>query len=779
MFNRLRTKLTVLYAGLFGLTLIFISLTVYAAISSNATRMVRSELEASGGVFERIWALKEEQLRDGARLLSRDFGFRAAVATNDGATILSALDNLKARFGLDIAFIVGVDGKLTGVSKATLGSAAGDMVKSLNDSEEPSGVLLIGGTPYHTVTAPILSPTLVGWVVFATKLGEPEMKAFERLSAIPLDAAVASRSPSGAWAIGGLVDPHDQTVVDHFVTQNFKSPGGASKLSVRAGEAVALVKPLKSLTDSQPAALLLSYPLARALAPYHSLLETIALAGLIGIILLATGSWALARSVTSPISALDRAARRLQAGEEASVEVSGRDELGRLAQSFNTMAAEIRERERKVAHLALHDGDSGLPNRVALERTVESLLESSRQGLVVVVALGVDRFAHVRGAIGYALSSALIGEIGRRLSSPHYEAARLSTDTLGFAFHATDMEAAKRLVSYVQAALERPLSLDGADIDVSLTVGLAAHPLHAEAAGLLVDRANIALDQARSAKQKAAVFSDALYGDPAANLSLMSEMLIAATNGELDVHYQPKYDLRRGKVTGVEALVRWRHAKRGPLSPELFVGMAEETGHIRPLTDWVLTRAVEAQRTLAAAGHSLSMSVNISGRVLGDAEFADAALNIVRSAVGTICFEITETAVIENPDAALRNIDGFVTQGIEISIDDYGSGLSSLAYLKQIRATELKIDKQFIFSVGESQRDALLVRSTIDLAHSLGLKVTAEGVETEIACQLVAGMGCDIAQGYLIAKPMSLGDLLGFMQQTVANDTPLVAGGAA
>jgi EAL domain-containing protein (putative c-di-GMP-specific phosphodiesterase class I)/GGDEF domain-containing protein len=773
MFTRLRAKLTFLYAGLFGLAMIVIAIALYAAVSRNAVRMVRGELDASGGVFERIWALKDEQLRDGAGLLSRDFGFLTAVATHDTPTIVSSLDNLKDRFDLDLAFMIGVDGKTTGAGGAALGAAGNELFKSLDDASETSGVILIGGMPYQAVAVPVLSPTLIGWVVFATQLDEPRMQSFERLSAIPLDAAVVTRAAGGGWVMSGAVDRREQTAVNDFVGRSLRGQAeGAAELASPRGPAVALVKPLKSLNGAQPAALLLQYPLARALSPYRSLLETIALVGGAGLILLVWGSWILARGVTRPLTALAAAARRLQDGEDASVPVSSRDELGKLAESFNAMAAEIRARERKVAHLALHDHDSGLPNRVSLEQDVAALLAEKGDGLVVVAALGVDRFAHVRGAIGYALSNILVAEIGQRLTAPAYRAARLATDTVGVCFRAASLDAARRIVSRAQAALDRPLNVDGSDVDISLTVGLGAAPTHADAADMLVDRAIIALDQARSAKQKLAVFSDALYGDPAANLSLMSEMLSAAENGELDLHYQPKYDLRARKVSGMEALVRWNHARRGPLSPELFVGMAEETGHIRQLTDWVMRRAIDAQRTLHEAGHDLSVSINISARLLGEPDFAEEALATVTRAVGKVCFEITETAVIDDPQTALALIDRFAAAGVDISIDDYGSGLSSLAYLKQIHAHELKIDKQFVFTMGESQKDALLVRSTIDLAHSLGLKVTAEGVETDIACSLLAAMGCDYAQGYLIAKPMPLGRLLAFLSTDRRAEAP-------
>jgi EAL domain-containing protein (putative c-di-GMP-specific phosphodiesterase class I) len=230
--------------------------------------------------------------------------------------------------------------------------------------------------------------------------------------------------------------------------------------------------------------------------------------------------------------------------------------------------------------------------------------------------------------------------------------------------------------------------------------------------------------------------------------------------GEVWLAYQPKYDLRGDVINGVEALARWRHPKRGFVSPDLFIGMAEETGHIRPLTEWVIQRAIADQKALADAGHDLMMSINISGRLLSDRSFADFALAEAAQSTAKLCFEITETAVIDNPEVALDIIDRVADAGIAVSIDDYGSGLSSLAYLKRIRADELKIDKSFIMTLDSSSRDALLVKSTIDLAHGLGLKVTAEGVETPTALALLRGMGCDIAQGYLIGRPAPLDALM-------------------
>jgi EAL domain-containing protein (putative c-di-GMP-specific phosphodiesterase class I) len=211
--------------------------------------------------------------------------------------------------------------------------------------------------------------------------------------------------------------------------------------------------------------------------------------------------------------------------------------------------------------------------------------------------------------------------------------------------------------------------------------------------------------------------------------------------------------------------MRWRHPQRGLISPDIFIAMAEETGHVRNLTEWVLARAIAEQAVMRAAGHDLPVSVNVSGRLLGDPSFADKALTMIADAKASICFEITETAVIDNAELAFATIARCGDAGIGIAIDDYGAGLSSLSYLKQIRAQELKIDKAFVLSAADSGRDALLIKSTIDLAHSLGMKVTAEGVETRQTLALLASMGCDVAQGYLIGKPMPVADLIRTLEE--------------
>ena len=255
----------------------------------------------------------------------------------------------------------------------------------------------------------------------------------------------------------------------------------------------------------------------------------------------------------------------------------------------------------------------------------------------------------------------------------------------------------------------------------------------------------------------------ALSSAEADRKQLLRDLTRALANGEIYLAYQPKLQLRSSEVEGVEALLRWYHPTLGMVSRELLIPLVESEGRIRELTIWVLRQALVDQRRLAAGGHIVSVHINVSAGLLADTAFVQEVCALTDSPCGGIGLEITETVFIENSVVAMASLKRLIEQGIAISIDDYGSGMSSLAYLKELPANELKIDKMFISGMTSSHRDPLIVRSTIDLAHALGLKVVAEGVESEAVLALLRVMGCDMAQGFLICPAVAIGALETFL----------------
>jgi len=782
VFRKLQTRVTFLYAALFVTTLLAVAQAVAPMVTANAVNATKAELAASRTVFDRIFAMKSRELQGNAELLAKDFGFTSAIATGDAPTIESALDNLRARRGIDHAFLVLADGRILGGGAGALTeSARADLLRALGDSDYASGVLQIAGVPCQTISAPVMAPQLIGWVVFANRLDRAQMQTFEHLSAIPLEARLLQRGSDGQWRDVANPVSADAASINAFAAEDSgKGRGEPRILAASTGKAVALVSPVRAVGETAPLLLLLRYPLDRALAPYGPLLAALGGLGLLSIVVLVAGSWALARSITRPVALLDSAVSALGEGARAEVAIRSNDEIGRLAANFNTMSAAIVEREQRITEMALRDPETGLPNRTALEAEIGRMRTASGDHSVAVIALAIDRLDVLRNAIGYQLLAELVSQIAGQLVrlQPGVLCARVSTGRLALAAPVRNAAAANALAHRLLQGLAGPFELGGAVVDVTVTMGLfiAAPDDAIIHDNRVVEHANIAIDQAQAAHQRLAAFDEAAYGDPARNLSLMSELAAARANGELSLFYQPKYDLRTGRIAGFEALCRWRHATRGPISPDLFIVMAEETGNIEGLTEWVLERALVDQQALRAAGFDLPIAINLSGSVLGNRALAERALNAIRFAGGKITMEITETAVIANPEEGLRVLRMFEQAGVPVSIDDYGSGLSSLAYLKQIQAQELKIDKAFVLLIDQNPRDRLLVKSTVDLAHGLGMRVVAEGVETAEALALLGGMGCDYAQGYHIARPMMLSDVIAFLQ---GFDLPVKASAAS
>jgi signal transduction histidine kinase/AmiR/NasT family two-component response regulator len=350
MFKYLRTKLTVLYVSLFVATLGLISIAVYVATTRNVEHMVRDELAASDMVFDDLSAARYGRLQDEADVLARDFGFRAAVATHDRATVRSALGNLASRLGVRFAFVVTPDGLVTGQSEQLDSSLPSAVVRELQSDDAASGVIVLNGVAYEAVTSPVRTPLVAGWVVFGAPLGHDTLSDLGKLSAFPLQAIVLDKDADGDWK---PLDSHVrlpaggplQDLINRSLAGQRAVP---AKLADPRGDSIVLVRRLPALGAGQEVLLLLRCPLKAAFGPYNSLLLTIGAISLVGGLLLVVGSWLLARTLTRPISALEQAARQLQDGQAARVVVSTHDEIARLGRVFNDMAEDITEREASL-----------------------------------------------------------------------------------------------------------------------------------------------------------------------------------------------------------------------------------------------------------------------------------------------------------------------------------------------------------------------------------------------------------------------------------------------
>jgi diguanylate cyclase (GGDEF)-like protein len=757
MFRGIQTRLAVLYAGLFALALSLVAVALYVVVTTTAERQVRGELVASSTVFDRLLELRTRELSNAAGLLSRDFGFRAAVATGDPGTALSALDNLKARLGLRTAFIVGMDGHVSGLSDPRLAADARALWAAL-DAGQTSGIVRLGGVPHHVVAAPIMAPALVGWVVFANDLGAGQMRRLEQLSAIPITARVLLHGRNEAWS----TDPAIAGFVDARIGDN-----APARLDETSGTAIALVKPLHSMGDGESAALLLRYPLALAMAPYLPLQIAMGLTALLGLILVVFGSWRLSLTLTRPISLLDQAAQRMEEGETVEVKVETRDEIGRLAQSFNRMAAGIAEREKRITQLAFNDSLTGLPNRAFFRQHLDlELKQAERRGGrgLALLCVDLDNFKSVNDTLGHPAGDELLRAVAGRLGASVGDAmvARLGGDEFTIILsHRDAHEAAGAVAGRLIAALAEPFEIRGHELTVGASVGIAMAPGDAADADTLLKHADLALYQAKGEGGGTyRFFESEMNARAQARHQLEADLRRAIGHGEFELYFQPLFDLETNRIGSFEALIRWNHPSRGLVAPDEFIPLAEETGLIVPIGSWVIQ---EACRQAMKWPDDVRVAVNVSSvqfRKPGLANVLMQALAASGLDPRRLEVEITESIFLESSEALIQVLHSLRSMGIRIALDDFGTGYSSLSYLQSFPFDKIKIDRSFIQQLLSRAGSTAIVRAITDLARALGMETTAEGVENPEQLAELRLHGCSSVQGYLFSRPVTAAAVL-------------------
>jgi diguanylate cyclase (GGDEF)-like protein len=440
------------------------------------------------------------------------------------------------------------------------------------------------------------------------------------------------------------------------------------------------------------------------------------------------------------------------------------EELRSKAASLEGQAEEWRSRVADLEKNATHDGITELPNRVLfydrVEQAIAAANNQNQNQILSVLLVEIENLKDVDDTLGRTSTNNTLKKVAKRLLEINDSVAKIDGNV--FAMLLTEVESSRepeQLAHYIQKAMEPAFLVDKLQLTVHSNVGIVHYPEHGEDVDTLVQRAGVALHIAQKSNKGYALYDPSFDVHSPYRLTLMSELRNAIDRNELDLFYQAKVDLQSGSLYGVEALVRWHHPVHGTISPDEFIPMAERTRMINQLTHWVLKRAFQDCAAWHAQGYNLKVSVNLSAKDLHDPELPDLISNIGRS-VGIqpewIMLEITEGSIMTEPENALAIIEVLHKMGYQFSIDDFGTGYSSLAYLKRMPLKELKIDKSFVMDILTSDNDVVIVKTIINLAHNLGLHVTAEGVENQTIMSFLKDNGCDVAQGYYINKPLSL-----------------------
>jgi diguanylate cyclase (GGDEF)-like protein len=732
----LQRRIALVFVGLLVLVMALVLALVHTSSKHIVDGEARRELALGTKVFQRLLEQNQRQLETAATVLSADFAFREAIATQDQPTVRSVILNHARRIHAQVMLVANTEGKLVASTQRETAPGDGfpfpDLIAAAEASGRSAGFRQMrNGQLYQVVLVPIMAPQRIAWVAMGFRVDDRWASELAELSGLAVHVV---RTDSPALLASSLDARQRAQASDDGRFQTARVPLDGKIQAV------------------------LQLPVAQVQAPFSVLLARLLMLVGAGSIVFAAGSAMLARRIVKPLNDLSAAARRIAMGDyQLPLPTRSRDEIGQLAKSFAHMRDGIASREERIIRLAYVDTLTDLPNRT---RFVETFGQVPAGCGGVVAVLNIDRFALINNALGYPVGDRLLCAIGERLCQlvpASGMLARLWGDQFAFLLKEADSAAATRFAEAVQAALRDPITLDGQRLDIGGSLGIALYPQDGQDASTLLRRAELAMTEAKR-RHSSIAFASEIGAEPAhEQLSLIGDMRAAMANGEFTLAYQPKLALRSGRIVAVEALLRWQDPQRGMIAPARFIPFAEQTGFIREITPWVLESAVRQTARWQADGVDIVVSANLSALDLLDPQLSVRVGELLaRHGVPAdrLCLEITESALMADPSLALAHLADLAALGIKLSIDDYGVGQASLAYLKILPVNELKLDRSFVTSIDTSPRNSAIVESTIMLSHALGLTVVAEGVETEAELRWLIAHGCDVVQGYGIARPM-------------------------
>ena len=766
----LSTRIAALSLALLLLVQAAVFSVVRLSIEQSARRQIGQELIVGERVWRRLLDQNAQKLSQGASLLAADYGFRSSVSSGDTETIRSALENHGARIGATVTALLNTQLELQAVGEgqdaAALAPVLRQMAMPLTRSAQGSQIALVGRVPYQFVMVPMKAPLVIGWVLMGFPINQSLADEMHGLSGVHL--AVISRLSGEPDKIVVSTLPPEEVAPLLEDTAEFKEVLVAGHLLMARS-----IKLDAGVGDVQT---LMLRSVDEVVAPFRQVQIALAWITAAGVVLFGLGSVLSARRVTTPLRSLVSATEQLGRGDYNTPmrHLKRQDEIGGLAKAFDHMRQNIGAQQAEIRQLAYWDRLTGLPNRARFREAVQQAIaehgsqpDAAAQASLAVVMLDLDRFKHVNDVLGYAFGDRLLKAVAERLTQqinePGTMIARLGGDEFTILVNPADAAAALALAARITQSFEEPLSFEDQTVDLSAGIGIALWPADAPDADALLSRAEVAMYAAKQKTTGTQLYEPSLDSSSTQTLSLLSELRQAIEQNELRLFLQPKLALGTSRVVAAEALVRWQHPERGLVPPMLFIPFAEQTGFVRQLTLWMFDEAARLWRGLQSDDQALRIAINLSTRDLLDPDFParlDGILARHQVPPDAFCLEITESAIMDDPQRAEQTLNRLSERGFKLSIDDFGTGYSSLAYLKRLPVDELKIDKSFVMAMEKDEDDAKIVRSTIDLAHNLGLTVVAEGVENATIWAMLKNQGCDEAQGYFMSKPLPVAEFV-------------------
>lgn len=726
---------------------------------SAVKNQAEERLESGVRVFQRLIDMRGRRLHDGVQMLAADPGFKDAVASGDTVTLQSVMAKQASRINASEAMLLGLDG--TVMVSSLPGALPGDAfryAKELREARERGQRTLmvsLDRKAHLIVETEVLTPLPIARLVMGFSMDEALADELKQLTG--LDVSFQASDDGGRGELASTLKAGARS--DLIDVWHLHSHAEGIEELLLDDERYLNEKIILSTGDDQTVIALLHSSLDDALAGFHELDSRIFLIAAVGLLASLTGALLLARSFSEPVNTLALAAERVGRGDyQTPIELNRHDELGSLAKALNHMQREIAGREQLIAHNMLHDGITGLPNRSFVAELLASALESGRT--TAVLHIGVGNLSGVQDSAGSEGVDQALRQLVQRLQAslrPGDQLARMLNNEFLLIVSDTSADNAFSAAVAVQQALAMPVRVAELEIRLEAHIGIAGYPDDAGSVDELLRRARIAMQDAAQMPDGLELYQHGRDDAHQRQITLIRDLRRAAQVGGLQLHFQPKVDLWQGHMFQAEALLRWNHPVYGVVSPGEFIPLAERTGSIQLLTAWVIEAVLRQMYLWNSRDLYMEVSLNISADDLAGAGLEQSVAELLQRygiKGDQLVFEITESAMMRNPERALAMLHRLRALGIRLSVDDFGTGYSSLAQLRRMPVQELKIDQSFMRDLSDASGDAVIVRSTIDMSHALGLKVVAEGVEDGATRDLLKAWGCDTQQGYFFSRPL-------------------------
>ncbi len=756
-----------LFFGVF-ITASLILVNVWTVTSKAAFNQVTKNIDVANIVLQQLMSERSEQLLNSARVLTDDFGFKQAVATGDHATIQSVLENHSQRINADFMVITDLSGKVI-ESQPVLFSKGAEfpfpgIVRNVIENGGSDDALIVKGGLYQVIMLPVYAPNPIAIAGIGFLNGDAFLEQVK--SIIQADIIVSLQSEEMHQDIvlhsslpfqeaHRVITSNQQTLNWFDVTFFHRNPYLTRQIelpdSIRDEVTITLAVDVSSHFENF-SALQFSILLISLLAIAGSLLF----------------SMFMARRVSKPVANLVAAANQLASGDyENSVRTQGKlREINALSDAFVSMKDRIQQRESRILAQSRLDLLTGLFNRGHMETLIEQQLTAGEH--LQVIGINIRDFRTFNDLYGYSNGDTCIKTVADRTQQWPGTAARLSGGELVWF---TTLPLNQEQIKQFHSALEQPIITEELVMPVKVVFTIFHCPDDANNTQDLFRQMNILLDEAEKGSTWLLYFNNEVEARYLRRLNIITELkrVLQTQQDELSLVYQPKVDLQSRKVTGLEALIRWNSKVLGFVPPDEFIGIAEQAGFIEQITDWVFHQVVKDVLTLKENNISIQPAINLSTQDIQNRFLLERLIHLLDTnglSTTDITLEITESDLVADANLAIENLTLLRDKGFCIAIDDFGTGYSSLAYLKHLPVTAIKIDKSFVLNLSSDTDDQQIVHTVLSLSNIFDLKVVAEGVEDAEAMQLLTEWGCDTAQGYFITRPLSLPDLISWLENT-------------